>query len=151
MCGQGKPDRSPEDAPYRRGRGSVPPQHIHGVMGADEDAIVSIFRAAGDHLLITFRHQDREQQRSGVAVGGVAAGVGGAVGKVRERPAGVHGVVGGDIEEVGASDGREAGFGLKGARVAVEVGAGASRRKPIGLTENVGFTAVGLQNRFDFG
>ena len=49
-------------------------QHVHRVMRAQHDAVVSIFRPARDHLRIPVGNQDRERERAREAVRRVAAG-----------------------------------------------------------------------------
>ena len=43
------------------GRDCSPAEYVHGVMCAHDDAVVAVFRGAGDHLLIAIGHEHGEQ------------------------------------------------------------------------------------------
>ncbi|GJD74030.1 hypothetical protein CFIICLFH_2263 [Methylobacterium goesingense] len=116
-------------------------QHVHRVMRPDDDAVAAVFGCPSDHLLVTLRHQDRENQGFRVAVGGVAARVGGAVGQALARPPQPVQAVGGTAEIVVSPIGEQLRQRLERAGVAVDVGPRRSRRPLVGFAEDVGGAA----------
>jgi hypothetical protein len=113
------------------------PQYIHRIVRTHEDAIVAIFSAARDHLLVSLRKQEGQNHRTGVTVGGVTAWIGGTIDKVHDRAALVDFVIGGHVEVVRAGDACNAWLGLKRMRVAVCAGSRAASRKAVVLAEHI--------------
>ena len=122
-------------------------EHVHRVMRAHDDAIVAVFGGARDHLRIALRHEHREHHSLGVAIGRVAAGIGGAVSEVLRRPVEVFEIVGGRVEVILALEGEHVGLGLERARVAELVRAFGARRQIVGFAEQVGDAADVLDYR----
>ena len=114
------------------GRERSAAQHVHGVVRPHDDAVVAVFRAAGDHLLIAIGHQHGEQNRTHVAVGRVPAREGWAVDQVHDGAAVIDVVAGRNIEVVRSHDRQDRGLGLKRTGIPESVGAGSSGRSAIG-------------------
>ena len=89
-------------------------QHVHGVMRGQGAAVIAVFGGMRDHPGIPLRQKQRQQERLGVAVGGVPTGIGRAVRQILFRADQIFHVAGRGAEEIPARERHVVEVRLKG-------------------------------------
>src|SRR6476660_3910012 len=102
-------------------------------MRPEHDAISAVFGGAGDHLLISLRHQQSQQNRLHVTIDRVTAWIGG----IRRQMLEIVGVSCLGAAEVLARVLREVRLGLEWPGIAERVGLSATHWWPIGPAKDV--------------